>query len=180
MDKKGGSTIAYPSKSGTWTFFMRSNNNNHLWYCILLSSFIHFHARLSHFAYSIPHLSVLQDFALVGSIAYQPQTGPIKDWGLCKGSLLDRCWQHFGAAAFKFLECQRWNLKITVLCLCDCNGNTIWKHSLPLSSHVLVAYQSRLTIWYNLMQFDTIWLFPNFHRFAKQLQCHGSPLTRSP
>lgn len=127
-----------------------------------------------------PHLSVLQDFALVGSIAYQPQTGPIKDWGLCKGSLLDRCWQHFGAAAFKFLECQRWNLKITVLCLCDCNGNTIWKHSLPLSSHVLVAYQSRLTIWYNLMQFDTIWLFPNFHRFAKQLQCHGSPLTRSP
>ena len=46
-----------------------------------------------------PH--VLQDFAL-GSIAFEAQVG-IKDWGLCKGSLLDRCWQHFGAAAFKFL-----------------------------------------------------------------------------
>ena len=30
MDEKGGSTLAYPNKSWTWTFFMRSNNNNQL------------------------------------------------------------------------------------------------------------------------------------------------------
>lgn len=107
-----------------WTFFMRSNNNNHLWYPFII--FYPFPCTLESFCIQYFPISVFCRILLLWvQLHTNLKPGPIKDWGLCKGSLLDRCWQHFGAAAFKFLECQRWNLKITVL-YCDCNnGNTV-------------------------------------------------------